>query len=133
VLIAVEILVALIVPGIVFVITAGLRSRERLRLLNVILQTSQSGNPVSPELLRALPGGAERPEPQVDFRRGVILIAIGAALAAIGVCLYFAIASEHGAGAVAWGLSAAALGAIPGALGVALVVLSRDDSRAVGS
>ena len=74
--VAVEILIALIVPGLVFVITACLRSRERLRLLNVILETSQSGHPVSPELLRTLPGGRELPAPQVDFRRGVMLIAM---------------------------------------------------------
>lgn len=129
--VAVEILIALIVPGIVFVITAGLRSRERLRLLNVILQTSQGGHPVSPELLRTLPGGRELPAPQVDFRRGVMLIAIGVALAVIGLCVYFAIASEHGGGPVAWGLSVAAVGAIPGCIGVALVILSRDESRAV--
>jgi hypothetical protein len=133
VLIAVQILIALIVPGLVFVITAYLRSRERMRLLDVILQTSQSGHPVSPELLRTLPGMRDIPAPQVDFRRGVILIAGGAAVAAIGLCVYFAIASENGGGAIAWGLSVAACGAIPGAIGIALVILSREDRRAVGS
>ena len=132
-LVAVQILIALIVPGLVFVITASLRSAERLRLLQVILETSQSGHPVSPELLKTLPGGKELPAPQVDFRRGVMLMAIGGALAAIGLCVYFAIASENGGGAVAWGLSVAAVGAIPGAIGIALVILSREDRRAVGS
>jgi hypothetical protein len=126
-------LIALIVPGLVFVITAYLRSRERMRLLDVILQTSQSGHPVSPELLRTLPGGRELPAPQVDFRRGVMLIAVGAALAAIGVCVYFGIASEKASGAIAWALSVAACGAIPGAIGIALVILSREDRSAVGS
>jgi hypothetical protein len=133
VLVAVQILIALIVPGLVFIITASLRSAERLRLLQVILETSQSGNPVSPELLRTLPGVRDVPAPQVDFRRGVMLMAIGGALAAIGLCVYFAIASEHGGGAVAWGLSVAACGAIPGAIGIALVILSREERRAVGS
>ena len=131
--VAVEILIALIVPGLVFVITACLRSRERLRLLNVILETSQSGHPVSPELLRTLPGGRELPAPQVDFRRGVMLIAIGAAVAVIGLCVYGAIASENGSGAISWGLSIAAFGAIPAAIGIALVILSREDREAVGS
>lgn len=132
-LIAVQILIALIVPGVVFIITAYLRSRERMRLLDVILQTSQSGHPVSPELLRTLPGIRDIPAPQVDFRRGVLLIAGGAAVATIGLCVYLGIASEQGGGAVAWGLSVAACGAIPGCLGVALVILSREDRRAVGS
>ena len=132
-LVAVQILVALIVPGLVFVITACLRSAERLRLLDVILKTSQDGHPVSPELLRTLPGVRDIPAPQIDFRRGVMLMAIGGALAAIGLCVYFAIASENGSGAIAWGLSVAASGAIPGAIGIALVILSREDRRAVGS
>ena len=132
-LIAVQILIALIVPGLVFVITAYFRSRERMRLLEVILQTSQSGHPVSPELLRTLPGGRELPAPQVDFRRGVMLIAIGASLVAIGVCLYFAIASEGAGGAIAWGVCVAACGAIPACFGAALVILSREDRGAVGS
>jgi hypothetical protein len=133
VLIAVQILIALIVPGVVFVITACLRSAERLRLLDVILKTSQGGHPVSPELLRTLPGVRDVPAPQIDFRRGVMLIAVGAALAAIGLCLYFAIASEHGDGAIAWGVCVGACGAIPTCLGAALVILSREDRRAVGS
>jgi hypothetical protein len=45
VIIAVQILIALIVPGLVFMFTAFLRSRERMRLLNVILATSQGGAP----------------------------------------------------------------------------------------
>ena len=132
-LVAVQILIALIVPGVVFVITASLRSAERLRLLDVILKTSQGGQPISPELLRTLPGTRTIPEPQVDFRRGVMLMAVGGALAAIGLCVYFAIASEGGAAAIAWGVSVAASGAIPGALGIALYILSREDRRAVGS
>jgi hypothetical protein len=133
VLVAVEILIALIVPGVVFVITACLRSRERLRLLNVIVRMSEGGHPISPELLRSLPGGREMPAPQIDFRRGVMLLAIGVALGAIGICVYLGIASEKADGAVAWGLSVAALGAIPAAIGVALIVLSREDRGAVES
>jgi len=131
VIIAVQILIALIVPGLVFMFTAFLRSRERMRLLNVVLQTSQTGSPLTVELLRALPGGREIPAPQLDLRRGVMLIAVGAALAAIGVCAYFGIASESGSGAIAWGVTIAAFGAIPACLGVALVILSREDRGAV--
>ena len=132
-IVAVQILIALIVPGLVFVLTAYLRSRERIRLLDVILATSQAGQPVSPELIRSLPGVREVPAPQLDFRRGVMLIAIGAALAAIGLCVFFAIASENGSGPVAWALAIAAVGAIPACIGVALVILSREDRRAVRS
>jgi hypothetical protein len=135
VIIAVQILIALIVPGLVFVLTAFMRSRERMRLLDVVLQTSQSGKPVSPDLLRALPGGRDRdiPAPQLDFRRGVMLIAIGLALAAIGLCVYLAVATNGGDGAIAWGVMIAAFGAIPACVGAALVILSREDRGAIKS
>ena len=132
-IIAVQILIALIVPGLVFMFTAFLRSRERMRLLNVILQTSQSGSPLSVELLHALPGGGAIPTPQLDLRRGVMLIAVGLALATIGLCVYLAVATNGGDGAIAWGVMIAALGAIPVCVGVALVVLSREDRGAIRS
>ncbi|HEY2751149.1 DUF6249 domain-containing protein [Phenylobacterium sp.] len=130
---AVQILIALLVPGLVVMFSAFLRSRERIKLLDVILATSQAGQPVSPELIRSLPGGREVPAPRLDLRRGVILIAIGAALAAIGLCTYFGIASERGDGAVAWGVAIAAVGAIPISIGIALVYLSRADRGAIAS
>ena len=132
-IIAVQMLVALIVPGVVFMFTALLRSLERMRLLNVVLQTSQNGSPLTAELLHALPGGREIPAPQLDLRRGVMLIAVGLALAAIGLCVYLAVATNGGEGAIAWGVMIAALGAIPVCVGVALVVLSREDRSAIRS
>jgi hypothetical protein len=131
VIIAVQILIALIVPGLVFMFTAYLRSRERMRLLEVILQTSQGGNPLTVELLRALPGGRDIATPQLDFRRGVMLIAVGLALATIGLCVYFAVATTGGDGAIAWGVMIGAFGAIPACVGAALVVLSREDRGAL--
>jgi hypothetical protein len=135
VIVAVQILIALIVPGLVFVLTAYLRSRERMRLLDVVLHSSQSGNPVPPEIIRSLPGGRDReiPNPQLDLRRGVLLIAAGAALATIGLCVYFAVATDGGGGAIAWGVMIAAFGAIPASVGVALVILSREDRGAIRS
>jgi hypothetical protein len=133
VIIAVQILIALIVPGLVFMFTAFLRSRERMRLLNVILQTSQSGSPLTVELLHALPGSSAIPTPQLDLRRGVMLIAVGLALATIGLCVYLAVATNGGEGAIAWGVMIAALGAIPVCVGAALVVLSREDRGAIRS
>ena len=132
-IIAVQILIALIVPGLVFMFTAYLRSRERMRLLNVVLATCQSGHPVPAEQVNSLPGARARdiPAPQLDFRRGVILIAIGLALAAIGLCVYLAVFTNGGDGAIAWGVMIAAFGAIPVSVGAALVILSREDRGAV--
>lgn len=132
-IIAVQMLVALIVPGLVFMFTALLRSLERMRLLNVVLQTSQSGSPLTVELLHALPGAGVVPSPQLDLRRGVLLIAVGLALATIGLCVYLAVATNGGDSAIAWGVMIAALGAVPLCVGVALVVLSREDRGAIRS
>ncbi len=72
------------------------------------------------------------PTPQRDFRLGVLLIACAAAIAAIGGCVFIAVASEGGP-AFAIGVSIAAAGAIPGCFGAALVILSRGDKRVVES
>lgn len=125
-IVAVQILIALIVPGMVFVITAYLKSRERMRLLDVILATSQSGTPLAPGVLQALPGVRSIPAPEVDFRRGVFMIAIGAAIAFIGMDIFLAIASQHGDEAIAMGLGVGAVGILPACVGAALVILSRE-------
>ena len=131
--VAVQILIALIVPGIVFMFSNILRMRERMRVLDVVQVAVQGGNPLSPEMVRALPGGGHMfPTPQRDFRLGVLLVACGAAIATIGLCVFVAVTAEGGP-AVAVGVSIAAAGAIPGCIGAALVILSRNDKRVVES
>jgi len=131
--VAVEILIALLVPGFVFMFSSLIRFRERMRVLDVVQVAVQGGNPLSPETIQALPGGGHMfPTPQRDFRMGVLLIACGAAIAAIGLCVFIAVTSEGGP-AVAVGVSIAAAGAIPACIGVALVILSRSEKRVVES
>jgi hypothetical protein len=131
--VAVEILVSLIVPGIVFMFSSLIRFRERMRVLDVVQVAVQGGNPLSPEIIQSLPGGGHMfPTPQRDFRMGVLLIACGAAIATIGLCVFIAVTSEGGP-AVAVGVSIAAAGAIPGCIGAALVILSRSEKRVVES
>jgi len=110
-----------------------MRYRERMRVLDVVQVAVQGGNPLSPEMVKALPGGGHMfPTPQRDFRLGVLLIACGAAIAAIGLCVFIAVTSEGGP-AVAVGVSIAAAGAIPACIGAALVILSRSEKRVVES
>lgn len=131
--VAVQILIALIVPGIVFMFSNLIRLRERLRVLDIVHAAALGGNPLTPEMLKALPGGGHLfPTPQRDFRRGVLLIACGAAIVTIGLCIFAVVASMDGP-AVAVGVSIAAVGAIPGCIGAALVILSRNDKRVVES
>ncbi|MGH6910675.1 MAG: hypothetical protein ACREEG_10855, partial [Phenylobacterium sp.] len=83
--VAVQILIALIVPGIVLMFSNLIRLRERMRVLDIVHAAALGGNPLSPEMLKALPGGGHMfPTPQRDFRLGVLLIACGAAIATIG-------------------------------------------------
>jgi hypothetical protein len=132
--VAVEILICLIVPAIVFMLSNVLRSRERMRVLQVVLASVQGGSPLSVEMVQALPGGNQVfPTPQRDFRLGVLLIAVGAAIVTIGICTFFAIFSEGGGPAIAVGVSIAAAGAIPACIGAALIILSRGDKRVVES
>ncbi len=130
--VAVQILVALIVPGIVFMVSNILRFRERMRVLDVVHASALAGAPLTPEMVEVLPGGGHMfPTPQRDFRLGVLLVACGAAIATIGLCVFFAMFSEGSGSAIAVGVSIAAAGAIPGCIGAALIILSRNDKRAV--
>lgn len=129
--IAVEILIALIVPGIVFMFSNLMRLSERMRVLNIVHAAALAGNPLTPEMLKALPGGGHMfPTPERDFRLGVLLIAVGAAVATIGLCVFVAVTAQGGP-AVAVGVSIAAAGAIPACIGAALVILSRSDKRVI--
>jgi hypothetical protein len=95
--VAVQILIALIVPGIVFMFSNLVRLRERMRVLDIVHAAALAGNPLSPEMLKSLPGGGHMfPTPQRDFRLGVLLIACGAAIATIGLCVFIAVTSEGG-------------------------------------
>ena len=100
------------------------RHRERLRVLQVVDSAAERQQPLSPELIRALPG-ARTPVANVDLRRGVLLIAMGVAIVMIGVCALVGVATSGGSGAVAIGVGVAAVGAIPLCIGIALVILSR--------
>jgi hypothetical protein len=131
--VAVQIMIALIVPGIVFMFSNLVRLRERMRVLDIVHAAALAGNPLSPEMLKSLPGGGHMfPTPQRDFRLGVLLIACGAAIATIGLCVFIAVTSEGGP-ALAVGVSIAAVGAIPACIGAALVILSGNDKRVVES
>jgi hypothetical protein len=124
--VAFQMLIALGLPTAVVVLALYFRHRERLRVLEVVDAAAERQQPLSPELVRALPG-VKTPTSSVDLRRGVLLIAIGAGLVLIGLCALVGVATSGGEGAVAVGVGIAAVGAIPLCIGAALVFLSRAD------
>lgn len=126
--VALSIFVALAVPAAVVSVSAWLRSRERLHLLDVVRKLAEE-NRLSAEVIQALPGAQADVSPRRDLRRGVMLLAIGISLVVIGVLAFFA--NLHGAKdfgvSVAIGTIVAALGAIPICVGAALIFLSKAD------
>jgi hypothetical protein len=92
----------------------------------------EKGQPVPPELIAALQGGGvERTEPVAmatsdvngDLRRAVVLIAVGLGLAGLGAGLDYGISFASGVGGAVTGGIVAGVGAIPGFIGVAYLIL----------
>jgi hypothetical protein len=81
-----------VVLGIGIVIPFSLRSRERMKVLEVVRSISEQGATPPPQLLAALEAIAQRDPlatPERDMRRGATLLAVCAAMIAMGVALYF--------------------------------------------
>ncbi len=108
---------------------AWLRSRERLRLLELIQVANAADKPLTPEMIRCLPGGFDRPTPERDRRRGIFLLCIG------GGMLFIAIVVSGGLDALdqdwAGGAGAfmAGVAAIPACIGAAFLILGRQAAR----
>jgi hypothetical protein len=117
------------IPAAVLVIAALYRHRERMRAMEIANAALERQQPLTAEVLRILTGTKPPPTGSADLRRGAFLIASGIALFVIGVCLLVALATTGQPGAVAAGVGAAGVGAIPLAIGVALVVLARIQAR----
>jgi hypothetical protein len=128
-MLALQMLVAFGVPAAVLIAAARFRHLERMRLLDIANAAAERQAPLSPDVLRALTGQGPTPSGSADLRRGAFLIATGVGLFLIGICLLVGLATTHVPGAVAAGVAAAGVGAIPLCIGVALVLLSRVDGR----
>jgi hypothetical protein len=88
---------------------------------------ANSSAPMSPDLVASLmaPLPASHPSRIRDLRRGYVLIAVAVGVAIVGFAAYV-IAATTGAGTEAAGIGAgvAAVGAIPGCVGIAFLVLA---------
>ncbi len=92
-------LVPILVPLSLFLMVAAivvipiwLRSRERLKVMEVVRSISEQGATPPPQLLAALDAIAQRDPlatPERDMRRGATLLAVCAAMIAMGIALYF--------------------------------------------
>jgi hypothetical protein len=113
----------------VIVLPGYFRSRDRARMHETIRLAYEKGQPVPPELIEALqtsngPPRLEAPQDRSarDLRVGVIWLAVGVGLVAIGGVFYGML--YYVGGAVETLASFAACGAIPICIGAAFLFLS---------
>ncbi len=104
-----------------------LRARERERLHDTVRLAYDKGQPVPPELVEALQPGSARPpllyadRKERDLRAGIIWLAIGLGVLAIGGVGYASLYSVGGA--VEFLATFASLAAIPIFVGLAFLLL----------
>jgi hypothetical protein len=140
----VEHLESTLVPIVFFIAIAAMvvlpvyfRYLERGRMHDTLRLAYERGQPVPPELIQALQSNiAPRvpSTPERDLRMGIILVATGLGLAALGYGLWYGLMSVNDIAAYVTGGSVAGFGAIPGLVGLGYLVLwaTRRSARAGG-
>jgi hypothetical protein len=132
------ILVVLGIPALVILAPSWLRARERHRILQALTAASDRGTVLPPEHIAALLAGVHQvqramrpvrplqPDHVRDARRGIVLVAFALSLMLIGLAASRLVAAG-GAQQWAWPtfFLIASIGAIPGMIGLAYVLLSR--------
>jgi hypothetical protein len=112
--------VILFLGSIPAIIIAGryFKSRERLKMQEIIRLAIERGQPLPPEVIDAISRDATpRPSPRRDLRVGIVWIAVAAGM------IVFAYALGYGPAPDAfWPL--VGLAAFPGFIGVALVIMA---------
>jgi hypothetical protein len=123
----------LLVPATVILLPRWIRSRERQRILDTVMQAAEKGTPlpesVIQSLIHAAAGGSAPtlPDPSRDMRRGVFLAMIGLSIVFVGLAV-LALFFEHGGAPV--GILIAALGAVPICIGFGYMSVARMAERA---
>jgi hypothetical protein len=111
-----------------FVLPRYFRSRDRQKTIELMRIALEKGQPLPPELIASLTS----PQPEVrrygggasgDLRRAVVLIAVGLGLAGLGAGLGYGIGFSSPEGGAVVGGIVAGVGAIPGFIGLAFLVL----------
>ena len=121
--------------GFILVLVLGLavgpryiRSRERGKLYDLMRAAVDKGQPLPPELVASLTAEAETQTTPAsgsdrDLRRAIVLIAVGLGLAMLGGGLGWGISLASPIGGAITGGIIGGVGAIPGFIGVAYLIL----------
>ncbi|MGV9010541.1 DUF6249 domain-containing protein [Brevundimonas sp.] len=117
----VEILIPLAGIAMIIAIVVGpawLKSRERREMQAVFRAAVEKGQPLPPELIDAMTKDQVRKLPSAsrDLRIGVILLALSAGVAAAFLAIGFGVDNDA--------KFVAGFAAIPGAIGLAFIILS---------
>ncbi len=110
----------------VILVPIYLKFQDRQRMHETLRLAYEKGQPVPPELIAALQSNVApiRPStPESDLRRAVVLIAVGLGFAGLGYGLWYGLMSTSEIAAKISGGCTAGVGAIPGLIGVAYLVL----------
>lgn len=110
----------------IIIVPIYLRYRDRGRMHDTLRMAYEKGQPVPPELIAALQSNVAPPTPSTperDLRRAVILISVGLGLCGLGYGIWYGLMSVSDTGAYISGGSIAGMGAIPGLIGVAYLIL----------
>jgi hypothetical protein len=101
------------------------RAQERRRVIEAVQQLSQTSTPLTPDLVQTMMGpfGPARPSRQRDLRIGAVMLAIAVGIALVGLAIYFGAFGASENERVAVGAGIAAVGAIPGCIGLAFILL----------
>lgn len=103
-----------------------LRHRDRDRMHETLRIAFEKGQPVPPELIAALQSNVAprvTSTPERDLRRAVVLIAIGLGFCGLGYAIWYGLMSVNEVAAYTSGASTAGVGAIPGLIGLAYLLL----------
>lgn len=119
------IFICAIVFGSIVAVIVGpsyLKSRERMRMQQNLSLAIEKGQPLPPEVIEAISRASPETLPirTRDIRRAVILIALSAALATIGlIAQNYSVNDDGNAAPVLWGIAT-----IPGFVGLAFLLLA---------
>ena len=110
----------------VILVPIYLKFQDRQKMHETLRMAYDKGQPVPPELIAALQSNIapSRPStPESDLRRALVLIAVGLGFAGLGYGLWYGLMSTSETAAYISGGCTAGVGAIPGMVGVAYLVL----------
>ena len=110
----------------VILVPVYLRHRDRSQMQETLRTALEKGQTLPTELVTALQNSVASktmPTREGDLRRAIVLIAVGLGFCALGYGLWFGLMTVDDTAAYVTGGSTAGIGAIPGLIGVAYLIL----------